>query len=343
LFLVIFGEKETGMKFFATLLTLTAVLSITMIGCGPMEENEETESPTPVSSTPASTPTSTPILDVDGDGVPANLDCDDSDANVYPGAIELCDRIDQDCDGEDLVDVDGDGFSPCEGINQNQIDCDDNNADVYPGAIEVCGNATDEDCSGSVDDRDQDSDGVRDLECGGADCNDFDPSVSDIAFEIADHKDNDCDGLIDEGDKCEVPEEVVSNAVYYRGDTSDFFNDYSSFSEEVPSGTTISGPDMVYHVRLEAGQTLEVWLDTDRGNPNNADGRWNGVLWLMDRCSGSSAVTPILVSDKYDADIDVRETVSYVNQTLPVDLFIVVDGADSFNAGEFELQVQIST
>ena len=59
------------------------------------------------------------------------VDCDDSDASVYPGATELPnDGIDQDCDGSDSIvplGFDGDGFDQDE-------DCDDSDASIYPGA-----------------------------------------------------------------------------------------------------------------------------------------------------------------------------------------------------------------
>jgi hypothetical protein len=62
-------------------------------------------------------------------------DCDDSDPNSYPGAPEICDGKDNDCDGFDPVDEiddDGDLFSECEG------DCDDSDPNTYPGAPEIC-------------------------------------------------------------------------------------------------------------------------------------------------------------------------------------------------------------
>jgi len=75
-------------------------------------------------------------LDADGDGFPADEDCDDGDASIFPGATEIvADAIDQDCSGADLTDGDGDGFdAPAAGGD----DCDDTDATVFPGALEVC-------------------------------------------------------------------------------------------------------------------------------------------------------------------------------------------------------------
>ena len=85
--------------------------------------------------------------DEDADGFPADADCDDNDSSVYPGAPELCDGKDNDCDtvipaNED--DVDGDGFMACDG------DCDDLDYYRNPGAYELPGNAIDENCDGSL-------------------------------------------------------------------------------------------------------------------------------------------------------------------------------------------------
>lgn len=40
------------------------------------------------------------VVDADGDGHPAGPDCDDASATVYPGASEVCNGADDDCDGE---------------------------------------------------------------------------------------------------------------------------------------------------------------------------------------------------------------------------------------------------
>ncbi|MFO0746289.1 MAG: MopE-related protein [Myxococcota bacterium] len=146
-------------------------------------------------------------------------DCNDASAAASPAKAEVCgDHLDNDCDGSvDNKDKDLDGFldPACGGI-----DCDDTKSAVHPGAaevcnlvdddcngatddtgkVEVCGNTVDEDCSGALDDKDVDKDGERDKACsGGTDCDDADPAVSSHGTEIWDAKDDDCDGLYDEG------------------------------------------------------------------------------------------------------------------------------------------------
>ena len=108
------------------------------------------------------------VVDVDEDGFPEPVDCDDGNAAIHPGAIEVCDQIDNDCDGvvdtdvaEDVetgtfyADADDDGFgdpgqavSACSappGFVEDDTDCDDARSDVFPGGVEVC-DGVDNDC-----------------------------------------------------------------------------------------------------------------------------------------------------------------------------------------------------
>ncbi|MFT5681726.1 MAG: hypothetical protein ACI8RZ_002632 [Myxococcota bacterium] len=107
----------------------------------------DTASP-PEDSTPEDTGPAPP-LDADGDGWPADEDCDDTNPDVRPDAEEIpYDGIDQDCDGADLTDIDGDGWDAQETGGE---DCDDTNPDVFPGSPEIAENGQDEDCDGYID------------------------------------------------------------------------------------------------------------------------------------------------------------------------------------------------
>jgi TolB protein len=83
-------------------------------------------------------------LDGDNDGYSPPEDCRDNDPEINPGAEEVCDGIDNNCDGsvDEWFDKDNDGFTTCEG------DCDDTNPDIHPGAEEPCG--TDDNCDGDI-------------------------------------------------------------------------------------------------------------------------------------------------------------------------------------------------
>ena len=113
------------------------------------------------------------LSDFDGDGYSeSDGDCEPYDPNVYPGADEICDGLDNDCDGEidegfDLstwyFDNDLDGYgdyqdsgyeSICppdsEGWVNNNEDCDDHNPDINPNAEEI-EDGIDNNCDGEVD------------------------------------------------------------------------------------------------------------------------------------------------------------------------------------------------
>ena len=91
------------------------------------------------------------IVDNDGDGYEDSAeggdDCNDEDASINPGAMDIADDgIDQDCDGTDAVssstDQDGDGYD-------SNVDCDDNDASINPGMLDIGQDGIDQDCDGA--------------------------------------------------------------------------------------------------------------------------------------------------------------------------------------------------
>ena len=182
-----------------------------------------------------------------------NLDCDDSDININPAASEVCDGIDNNCDGaidEGLTpvtyyaDTDNDTYGdpnstiidctpPIGYVTDNQ-DCDDTNPNINPAAIEVCDNI-DNNCDGLVDEglmfntyyADTDNDTYGDpnntisscsLPSGyvtdDQDCDDTNTSVNPGASESCDGIDNNCDNVIDEGcalEDCDGDYLIINN------------------------------------------------------------------------------------------------------------------------------------
>ncbi len=175
------------------------------------------------------------IIDEDGDGYSSDSDCDDGDPAIHPGADEVCDEADNDCDGEvdeDVAfpwypDADGDGYGDgeravdsCEqpsGYVDVDGDCDDDDAASHPGADERCDGA-DNDCDGEIDEDpldlwyvDADGDGygnsdyvINDCDPGSGwvsdatDCDDTDDAIHPEAAEVCNGLDDDCDDEIDE-------------------------------------------------------------------------------------------------------------------------------------------------
>ncbi len=181
-------------------------------------------------------------VDVDGDGFAEGCDCNDNDANINPNATEVCDTIDNDCDGfvddDDpegvsgqstwYADTDGDGFGDASdsvlacnmtvGYVADNTDCDDNESNAYPGNTEVC-DGIDNNCDGNIDEgvlttfyADSDGDGFGDASntvqacsaptgyvADNTDCDDTEANAYPGNTEVCDGIDNNCDGQIDEG------------------------------------------------------------------------------------------------------------------------------------------------
>ena len=138
--------------------------------------------------------------DADGDGVSvADGDCRDDDPAVFPGAVEVANGYDDDCDGTadpGFVDTDLDGDG--DGVSIGAGDCDDSDALRYPGAEELI-DGRDDDCDGVADDgedlADADEDGWAVAQ---GDCDDTRADIHPDAEELGNGLDDDCDGVADE-------------------------------------------------------------------------------------------------------------------------------------------------
>lgn len=164
------------------LFPLLAIPLMHLVACRSDNKLQQTD------SDPAACFTDTWYADTDGDSygdansmveecdppagyVTDGTDCNDADAAIHPEALEICNEIDDDCDGpvdEDLgtvwyQDADADTYGDPEttqvactqpvGWVSDSEDCDDAAAAIHPGAIEIC-DGWDNDCDDLVDDAD---------------------------------------------------------------------------------------------------------------------------------------------------------------------------------------------
>ena len=265
-----------------------------------------------------------PDEDADLDGYTAATDCDDTDADVHPDATELCNGVDDDCDGttdeDDADDAptwhfdrDGDGYGSddptrvaCtqpDGMTSEGGDCDDAYEDVWPGAVEYC-NGIDDDCDGLTDEDDAvdpttwyadlDGDGFGDESNGAeacdrpsgsvadaSDCDDADEDVWPGAVEYCNGIDDDCDGLTDEDD-------AVDPTTWYADLDGDGFGD-AEFNVEA-----CSPPDGMIADATDCDDTdPDAWP----GAPETCNGRDDDCDGETDEDDASDASTWYLDAD----------------------------------------------
>jgi hypothetical protein len=215
-------------------------------------------------------------IDLDNDGfLVSEGDCNDGDDSIYPGATEICDGLDNNCDGtidENFIinqywlDDDNDGFgnpeistSSCftpEGYVSNSNDCDDEDEDVNPNINEIC-DGKDNNCNGYIDEGfvtsvfflDSDGDGYGNpivsinscfMPDGYADndndCNDANTNINPGMNEICNNADDDCSGVIDDN---------LTTQVYYEDDDNDSFGNPNVSVEDCsqPNGYVLNSLD----------------------------------------------------------------------------------------------------
>ena len=157
-------------------------------------------------------------LDDDNDGDADVDDCAPLDPQVWSGAEEACNGIDDDCDAqtdEGFVDGDGNGIPDC--LDQDDdgdgdpdaTDCAPADPGIFHGQVEAC-NGIDDNCNTLIDEGfpDNDDDSVADCvdpdddgdgDGDETDCEPLDPSVWTGRPELCNGVDDDCDGTADDG------------------------------------------------------------------------------------------------------------------------------------------------
>lgn len=250
--------------------------------------------------------------DEDNDGVSSFLDCDDQNPNIFPGNPEICDDMDNDCNGQAddnlvftdyFVDQDGDGF----GVETNMInsclsfaptgyalvsgDCDDSDPQVHPNFPELCDDK-DNNCNNQIDedlplynyfvDQDQDGYGVSvgmiticnnfppdGFASNMGDCDDLNSQINPGASEICDDRDNDCNGLLNDG---------LNFTEFYLDNDGDGYGDINAILDTcltvAPSGYVTNNEDCNDQDPLINPEADEICDNVD----NNCNGLLNDGL-----------------------------------------------------------------
>ena len=278
-------------------------------------------------------------------------DCDELRASVNPGATELCDGLDTDCDGStpsDEQDDDADGFRSCDG------DCDDGEDTVYDGATELC-DGLDNDCSGAVGEDEVDGDGDGYVACevtdgwygspidGGGDCDDDDGDEWPGADETCDGDDDDCDGQVDEASAIDV-------STWYADTDGDGYGDatVSTIACDAPSGSVADSTDC----DDTDGDVNPAGTEVCDGVDNDCDSATSeeGTVAFTDSTgavsdvstswsTSSSTVSAVTLTD--EGEVSFCDGTYYANVTIEADVSLVgangdatlavLDGGDSGN------------
>jgi len=238
--------------------------------------------------------------DADLDGYLESEDCDDSDATIYPGAMEVVgDGKDNDCDGTETcyADADGDGYAADDGTTVLSsdadcddageadtsvplTDCDDTSSLARPGGTELPGDGIDQDCNGAdLCYADIDGDGYRSssggtVESTDMDCTDTGEATSSVPATDCD----DTNATVNPG-ATEVPANGVDNdcngfEICYVDADDDGYSD--------PAGTTVVSTDMDCSDSGE-GSSSEPLTDCDDNDASRNPGQPEIILDGLDQ------------------------------------------------------------
>lgn len=246
------------------------------------------------------------LCDADGDGVYGpdygGTDCDDADPDVYPGADEICDEKDNDCDllvddADDSMDpldwfawfedADEDGYGDPEeilgfgcqpvepGASSSGTDCDDGDETRNPGEPERC-DSVDNDCDGLVDDEDTDLDPDSSLVW----YEDSDEDGFGNPFEVFYTCDDDVEGYVENGDDCDDDDPTFTLPEYWVVDL-----DGDGYGSGGTVGISCEPPSGGY-ARLTLGEDCDETDDTI--HPDAPDECGDG---LDTNCDGADDIT----------------------------------------------------
>jgi hypothetical protein len=193
-------------------------------------------------------------LDSDGDGAYWFEDCDDNDSSFAPGAPEILDGMDNDCDEESdedflWIDSDGDGITDYSEFHYFSTDPGngDSDGDGLPDGVELNEMMSDP----LVADPDADLDGWYHFQ----DCDDDDVERAPERPEELDGKDNDCDEVVDEDFyDLDTDGDGLSDYSEYHN-YSTMFDSADSDQDGVDDGTEVA-----------RGLSSPVFVDYDRDN-----------------------------------------------------------------------------
>ena len=252
-------------------------------------------------------------VDLDGDGwTVGDGDCNDENEAIFPGAVEDCDGIDNNCNevvDEGFSNLDGDELADCVDIEECDGVDNDGDGQIDEGFEDIDGDGLSdcidaEDCDGidnngdgQIDEGfDADGDGFSTCNATGdvvVDCDDNDANVNPGGAEVLENtKDDDCDGLIDEDDSIYaegvvVFSEVLNNPNAVADTRGEWFEVYNPGTEDVLlNGLVISDMDGTETHRIVSSVPVVVPAEGYAVLGNNSNTATNGNVTVDYRYDG---------------------------------------------------------